>query len=91
VKKILFILVPFLALGSLTLIVGIALTFNMNTPVTTNNEVLVANHSTVTANGTDWPMVNYDYAMSRNSQQTVIGKDNVSKLQVKWIRLSLLL
>lgn len=33
----------------------------------------------------DWPMVNYDSAMSRHSPQTVIGKDNVNQLQVKWI------
>lgn len=88
VKKILFILVPFLALGSLTLIVGIALTYNMNTPATTDSEVLAASLSTNTSsigNGTDWPMVNYDYAMSRNSPQTVIGKDNVANLTVKWI------
>jgi hypothetical protein len=47
-------------MGSLTLIVGIALTFNMNTPVTANNEVPAVNLSTGTGNGTDWPMVNYD-------------------------------
>ena len=33
----------------------------------------------------DWTMVNYDNSMSRNSPQTVIGKDNVGQLQVKWI------
>jgi alcohol dehydrogenase (cytochrome c) len=33
----------------------------------------------------DWPLVNYDSNMSRNSPQTVIGKDNVDQLQVKWI------
>ncbi len=33
----------------------------------------------------DWPMVNYDNAMSRNSPQTMIGRDNVNQLQVKWI------
>ena len=30
-------------------------------------------------------MVNYDNSMSRNSPQTVIGKDNVNQLQIKWI------
>jgi outer membrane protein assembly factor BamB len=35
--------------------------------------------------GQDWPMVNYDSSMSRNSPQTVIGKDNVDQLEVKWI------
>ena len=33
----------------------------------------------------DWPMTNYDSAMSRHSPQTTIGKDNVNQLQVKWI------
>jgi alcohol dehydrogenase (cytochrome c) len=33
----------------------------------------------------EWPMVNFDPAYSRNSPQTIIGKDNVDKLQVKWI------
>ena len=33
----------------------------------------------------DWPMVNYDKVMSRNSPQTDINKDNVDQLQVKWI------
>lgn len=35
--------------------------------------------------GTDWTMVNYDPTYSRNSPQTVIGKNNVNQLQVKWI------
>lgn len=33
----------------------------------------------------DWPMVNHDNNMSRHSPQTIIGKDNVNQLQVKWI------
>ncbi len=33
----------------------------------------------------DWPMTNYDMAYSRNSPQTVINKNNVGQLQVKWI------
>jgi len=33
----------------------------------------------------DWPMVNYDNAMSRNSPQTTVSKDNVKELEVKWI------
>ena len=33
----------------------------------------------------DWPMVNYDMVMSRNSPQTAITKDNVDQLQMKWI------
>lgn len=35
--------------------------------------------------GQNWSMVNYDGSMSRNSPQTVIGKDNVDQLKVKWI------
>jgi alcohol dehydrogenase (cytochrome c) len=38
-----------------------------------------------TASAQDWPMVNYDSNMSRHSPQTVINKDNVKNLQVKWI------
>ena len=37
------------------------------------------------ASAQDWPMVNYDNNMSRHSPQTVINKDNVKDLQVKWI------
>jgi alcohol dehydrogenase (cytochrome c) len=33
----------------------------------------------------DWMTANHDIYYSRSSQQTTIGKDNVSKLQVKWI------
>jgi alcohol dehydrogenase (cytochrome c) len=33
----------------------------------------------------DWVTANHDIYYSRNSQQTTIGKDNVSKLQAKWI------
>jgi alcohol dehydrogenase (cytochrome c) len=33
----------------------------------------------------DWPMTNYDHAMSRHSPQMVIGPNNVNQLQVKWI------
>jgi len=67
VKKSLLILVPFLAIVSLSIIVWIALTFNVNTPATAAGEDLAANLSTAVNNttGTDWPMVNYDYAMSR--------------------------
>jgi len=35
--------------------------------------------------GQDWAKVNYDDSMSRHSDQTQIGKDNVNQLQVKWI------
>jgi alcohol dehydrogenase (cytochrome c) len=33
----------------------------------------------------DWPMVNHDITMSRNSPQTDIGKDNVAQLQAVWV------
>lgn len=35
--------------------------------------------------GQNWTMVNYDDSMSRHSNQTQIGKDNVNQLEVKWI------
>ncbi len=34
---------------------------------------------------TDWPQVAYDASYSRNSPQTVIGKNNVAQLQAKWV------
>jgi len=33
----------------------------------------------------DWITVNHDIFYTRSSPQTIIGKDNVNKLQVKWI------
>src|SRR5271157_2418677 len=33
----------------------------------------------------NWSLSNYDPAMSRHSPQTIIGKNNVNQLQVKWI------
>ena len=35
--------------------------------------------------GADWPQTNYDPMMSRSSPQTIIGKNNVANLEVKWI------
>lgn len=35
--------------------------------------------------GQNWSMVNYDNSMSRHSNQTEIGKNNVNQLQIKWI------
>ena len=37
------------------------------------------------AAGDNWTMVNHDNSMSRHSNQTAIGKDNVNQLEVKWI------
>lgn len=37
------------------------------------------------AAGQNWTMVNHDNSMSRHSNQTAIGKDNVNQLEVKWI------
>ncbi len=36
-------------------------------------------------NASDWPMVNYDQVMSRNSQQTEINASNVNQLVIKWV------
>ena len=33
----------------------------------------------------DWVTVNHDILYTQNSPQTIIGKDNVNRLQVKWI------
>jgi alcohol dehydrogenase (cytochrome c) len=54
----------------------------------TNPPVTPTPTATVAAGGqqsSNWTMVNYDTAYSRNSPQTVIGKNNVNQLQVKWI------
>lgn len=32
----------------------------------------------------DWIFVNHDIYGTRNSNQTIIGKDNVDKLEIKW-------
>ena len=36
-------------------------------------------------NKNNWLMANHDLFGTRSSNQTIIGKDNVNKLQVKWI------
>ena len=47
--------------------------------------------STTSTSGTEpenknnWMMANHDLLGTRSSNQTIIGKDNVNKLQVKWI------
>ena len=46
---------------------------------------LIALAFSAIAAGQNWTMVNYDNSMSRHSNQTQIGKDNVNQLQVKWI------
>ncbi len=46
---------------------------------------LVSAQTPVTPGPNDWPVVNYDSSYSRNSQQTMITKDNVAQLTVKWI------
>ncbi len=56
---------------------------NQTTSVTTNATSSAGSAYTVTPE--DWPMTNYDNAMSRYSPQTAIGRDNVDQLQVKWI------
>ena len=43
-----------------------------------NNTAFVDN------NKNNWPIVNHDLYGSRSSSQTIIGKDNVDKLEVKW-------
>ena len=35
-------------------------------------------------NKNDWISVNHDIYGTRNSNQTIIGKDNVDKLEIKW-------
>jgi hypothetical protein len=58
----------------------------MNAPI---NKTLPS--STTTSLGTEpnnknnWIMTNHDIFGTRSSNQTMIGKDNVDKLQVKWV------
>ena len=35
-------------------------------------------------NKNDWIFVNHDIYGTRNSNQTIIGKDNIDKLEIKW-------
>jgi alcohol dehydrogenase (cytochrome c) len=46
---------------------------------------LVAAQTPVVPGPNDWAVVNYDSSYSRNSQQQVIGRDNVAQLTAKWI------
>ncbi len=63
-KKRLLILVQCLALVTIVILVWVSMTLNTNAPVITRGDVIAASLSTDTKNGTDWPMVNYDYAIS---------------------------
>jgi len=47
--------------------------------------ILITLAFSAVAVGQDWNKVNFDNSMSRHSNQTEIGKDNVNQLQVKWI------
>ena len=46
--------------------------------------MLTSGASVETRNKNDWAFVNHDIYGTRNSNQTIIGKDNVDKLDVKW-------
>jgi alcohol dehydrogenase (cytochrome c) len=59
----------------------------MNSPL---NKTLPPSSTTSTSgtepeNKNNWVMANHDLLGTRSSNQTIIGKDNVNKLQVKWI------
>lgn len=54
-------------------------------PVILVSLILTTVAFSVIAAGQDWTMVNYDNSMSRHSNQTEIGKENVNELEVKWI------
>ncbi len=47
--------------------------------------ILITITCSAIAVGQNWNMINYDDSMSRHSNQTQIGKDNINQLEVKWI------
>jgi alcohol dehydrogenase (cytochrome c) len=52
--------------------------------LSTVSSMLTSGASVETRNKNDWTFVNHDIYGTRNSNQTIIGKDNVDKLEVKW-------
>src|ERR687895_574021 len=52
--------------------------------LSTVSSMLTSSASVETRNKNDWAFVNHDIYGTRNSNQTIIGKDNVDKLEVKW-------
>src|ERR687894_1143591 len=52
--------------------------------LSTVSSTLTSGASVETRNKNDWAFVNRDIYGTRNSNQTIIGKDNVDKLDVKW-------
>jgi len=60
-------------------------------PINKQTHTQVITKSTITTLGTelehqdDWTTANHDIFGSRNSNQTIIGKENVNKLHIKWI------
>jgi outer membrane protein assembly factor BamB len=53
---------------------------NRSLPASTTSTV-----GTEPQNKNNWIMVNHDLYGTRNSNQTIIGRNNIDKLQVKWI------
>ena len=64
---------------------------NNSSPLSPSTTVVKELPKSITTLGTepehknDWITANHDIFGTRNSNQTIIGKDNVNKLQVKWI------
>ncbi|HET6580695.1 MAG TPA: PQQ-binding-like beta-propeller repeat protein, partial [Methanoregula sp.] len=79
--------IAWIILFSMSLLVTFAVTMGCTS---TNPPMTPSGTTTVTTvhggqQSVDWPMVNFDPTYSRNSPQTMIGKNNVDQLQVKWI------
>jgi hypothetical protein len=52
--------------------------------LSTTSSVLTSSAVVKTRNKNNWDFVNHDIYGTRNSNQTIIGKENVDNLEVKW-------
>lgn len=52
--------------------------------LSTTSSALTSSAVVETRNKNNWDFVNHDIYGTRNSNQTIIGKDNVDNLEVKW-------
>ena len=57
---------------------------NLLSPNVSVVHATVASNSTHADNDDSWPMVNHDLYGTRNTNQTIINKENVESLRIKW-------
>ncbi len=62
--------------------------YQLTTHKTLLSRSLATDYGTEPEYKNDWITVNHDIFGTRSSNQTIIGKDNINKLQLKWILLN---